>query len=332
MLALVTGATGFIGRHLLTPLLENGIRTRAFVRPSSNVRALEAQGIEIVRGDFHNQDILAAAVAGVDVVFHAAGYVTTFSPFTVGEATGRAWAPYQEGNVEFTAALLEASLAARVGRFLYVSSSSVYAPEAPVPTPEDAPLCPLSLYGRSKLLAEEAVRASQERGLLTTIVRPAIAYGPGDRAFTPLALRLARLPFLPLVNGGRHKLDLIYAADVADLLWTVAQRPAAAGRVYNAGPGQPTSLYELASLYRQLAGHGPRITPIPSRLVVGTAPIARLLARPFGPQAAAIFSPQAIALLTLDLHLDMRRAAEELAYHPRHSLKQGLALTLQQSG
>jgi nucleoside-diphosphate-sugar epimerase len=329
MLVLVTGATGFIGRHLLTVLLENGIRTRAFVRPSSNTHALEAQGIEIVRGDFRNQDILAAAVASVDIVFHVAGYVTALSPFTIGEVNGRAWTPYQEGNVEFTAALLEASLAAGVGRFLYVSSSSVYSPDAPVPTPEDAPLRPVSLYGRSKLLAEQAARAYQQRELATTIIRPAIAYGPGDRAFTPLAIRLARLPLLPLVNGGRNKLDLVYVGDVAELLWTAAQHPAASGRVYNAGPGQPTSLYELTALYRQLTGRGPRIMSVPSRLVVSAAPIAHLLARPFGPQATAIFSSQAAALLNLDLHLDMRRAAGELDYHPRYGLKEGLALTLQ---
>jgi nucleoside-diphosphate-sugar epimerase len=180
-------------------------------------------------------------------------------------------------------------------------------------------------------LAEKAVAAHQERGLATTIIRPAIAYGPGDRAFTPLALRLARLPFLPLVNGGRNRLDLVYAGDVAELLWMAACHPAASGRVYNAGPGQSTSLHELVAVYRQLTSRGPRILSLPPPLVAGTLQAASLLARPFGKRAMAAFSPQAIALLNRDYHLDMRRAAGELGYHPRHSLKEGLALTLLRS-
>lgn len=312
MFALVTGATGLIGRHLAAVLLANSVRIRALARPSSDTHALEAQGVEIVRGDYRDHEVLTAAVAGVDTVFHVAGYVTALAPFTVGKASGGAWEPYQAVNIDFTAALLEATLAADVGRFLYVSSNSVYSPNAPVPTAEDAPLQPISLYGRSKLLAEEAVRDYQKRGLATTIIRPSIVYGPGDRAFTPLALRLARLPLLPLVNGGRNQLDLVYAADVAELLWTAAQHPVASGRTYNAGPGKPTSLYELIIAYRALTGSGPRILSISPRVINHLTWLA----------------PQTATLLTLNLHLDMRRAAEELAFRPRYSLKEGLALTL----
>jgi UDP-glucose 4-epimerase len=312
MFALVTGATGLIGRHLVAVLRSNGVRLRALARPSSNTQALETQGIEIIRGDYRDRETLATAVAGVDVVFHVAGYVTVMAPFTVGKANGRAWEPYRSVNVDFTAALLEASLAANVGRFLHVSSNSIYSPHVLIPTTEDAPLGPISLYGRSKLLAEEAVSRYQERGLATTIIRPSIVYGPGDRAFTPLALRLARLPFLPLVNGGRNLLDLAYAADVAELLWTAAQHPIAIGRVYNAGPGKPTSLYELIAAYRQLTGSGPRILPISTSII----------------NSLSWLAPQAMTLLTLNIHLDMRRAAEELNFHPHYKLKEGLAATL----
>jgi nucleoside-diphosphate-sugar epimerase len=230
--------------------------------------------------------------------------------------------------VALTTALLEASLAAGVRRFLFTSSSSVYSPDSPIPTPEEAPLRPVSLYGRSKRIAESIVEQYGQQGLATTIIRPAIVYGPGDRAFTPLALRLARLPLLPLVNGGRNRLDLVYVADVARLLSVAAQHPLAAGRVYNAGPGQPTSIVELVAAYRTLSGHGPRLVAIPIGMVNGTARLLRPLAGTFGPRAAAALSPEAIALLSLDFHLDMRRAAQELGFQPRYSLLDGLRETL----
>lgn len=328
MTILVTGATGLIGGHLVNRLLDDGIRVRVLARPTSDTRALEARGIEVIRGDFRDKRVLKTAVAGADIVFHVAGYVSALGPFTIGEGNGRQWATYQAVNVEFTQSLLAASHAAGVGRFLFVSSSSVYSPDVPIPTPETAELRPLSLYGRSKLLAEAAVNEYQQRGLPTTIVRPSIVYGPGDRTFTPLALRLARLPVLPLVNGSRQRFDLIYAADVANLLWTAAQHPGATGHVYNAGPGQPTSLYDLIAAYRQLTGRGPRILPIPPKLIHGAARLLRPAMRPFGSSAANLLSEPAIALLYLDLHLDMRRAAEELNFYPQYTLSDGLAQTI----
>lgn len=225
MVVLVTGATGLIGGHLVNRLLGEGIRVRVLARPTSNTRTLEARGVKVVRGDFRDEKVLETAVARADIVFHVAGYVSALGPFTIGETNSREWEKYREVNVEFTQSLLGASYAAGVGRFLLVSSSSVYSPDAPIPTPETAALQPLSLYGRSKLLAEQAAGAYQQCGLPTTIIRPSIVYGPGDRTFTPLALRLARLPVLPLVNGGRQRFDLVYVTDVADLMWTAPSIP-----------------------------------------------------------------------------------------------------------
>jgi nucleoside-diphosphate-sugar epimerase len=314
---LVTGATGFLGGHVVARLLEAGAGVRAYVRSGS------AAG---------NTAAMWQAVAGCDYVFHAAGYLTANAPFATDDPQAGGdpveWTRYRAVNVDFTAALLDAALAAGVGRFLHVSSSSVYALTAPVPTPETAALAPVSAYGRSKLLAEEAVRAAQASGLSTTIARPPVAYGPGDRTFTPLALRLARLPLLPLVNGGRVLMDLVYARDVADLLWCAASHPAADGGVYNAGPGQPTSLADLVDAFRRLTGSGPRIIPVSPGVAGRTAWLSRLLAGPLLPEARAALSPQGLALLSRDLHLSMARAAAELGFEPRYNLTRGLRETL----
>ncbi len=332
MLALVTGATGLIGRHVVDVLLAQGVNVRVLARASSDLTFLKALPVEIVVGKANDRTKLRTAVHKTDLVFHIAGYLTANAPFGTDSNSGDAeWPLYQAINVDFTASLLDASIEAGVGRFLYVSSSSVYSLDAPVPTPEDAALKPLSLYGRSKLLAEEKVQQAQAHGLAAAIIRPPVTYGPGDRYFTPLALRLARLPVLPLVNGGRTLMDLVFVQDVANLLWRASQSPQANGRIYNAGPGYKTSLLDLVNAHRQLTGSGPRIIPVSPQVAGRTAWFSRRLIKPFVAEAEAALTPQGLNLMNHDLHLDMSRAAAELNFSPQFSLLAGLRVTLAHS-
>jgi nucleoside-diphosphate-sugar epimerase len=315
-----------LGRHTADVLLEAGARIYAFVRTQSDVAHLRRDGVALVHGDAARgvTETVRRAMDEVDVVIHLAGYLNVSAPFGAADASPL----YQTINVSFTEQLLEAALEAGVSRFVFASSNSVYAPDAPVPTPEDAPLAPSSPYGRSKLEAEERVQAYGRRGLQTTIIRPAVTYGPGDRYFIPTALRLARLPVLPLVNGGETLFDMVYAHDVARLIWRAAYRDEAAGRIYNAGPGSPTTLRQLAELYGRLTGRGPRIVSVSEGFARRFAPLGRPLLARQAPGAEAALTPEGLALMTQDLHLDMRRAKEELGYRPRISLEEGLRRTL----
>lgn len=326
-LALVTGASGMLGRATVEVLLATGVRVRVFVRRSSDIGYLRGRPVEVVYGDAADRPAIRQATAGVDLLFHIAGYLSARAPFETDP--GPLPAVYQQANVAFTEYLLAAAREVGVRRFVYASSASVYALEAPVPTPEEAPLRPESHYGRSKLLAEQAVAAA---GVPFTIVRPSVIYGPGDRYFTPAALRLVRLPLLPLVNGGRTLLDLIYAQDVAEFLWVVAQAEVAIDRIYNAGPGVPTSLRDLAAAYRTLTGRGPVIVSVPPgvprRLVHWVGPLIRPVLARVAPGSEAALSAYGVELMTRDIQLDMSRAAGELGYRPRFDLPMGLAAVL----
>jgi nucleoside-diphosphate-sugar epimerase len=330
MQVLVTGATGLLGRHLVDVLVQARVSVRALVRDSSDSSHLESRGVELVSGAAGDSEAIHRAVTGMDRVFHVAGYLTPDAPFgTDSNTAGDQWPIYKAINVDFTEVLLHASLDAGVGRFIYVSSSSVYNLDAPLPTAEDAPLLPFSIYGRSKLLAEEKVRAFQARGLATTIVRPPITYGPGDRYFIPLAMRLAQLPLLPLINGGRNLMDLVYVADVAELMWLASGSETAVGEVYNAGPGRHTSIHDLIHAYRSITGSlRPIIVPVSPQTSRRTAWLSRRIVKPFIAEAQSALTPQGLSLMSRDLHLDMSKAARDLGFHPRVDLYQGLALTL----
>jgi nucleoside-diphosphate-sugar epimerase len=326
MKVLITGATGLLGRHMVDVLRVDGVSVRIFARPSSDVRPLQMPGqeLDIVRGTAEDDDSIRRVVAGVEYIFHLAGHLSAAAPFSTNGGSPL----YERINVDFTSNLLAAAAAAGVGRFVFASSSSVYDPAVPVPTPEDARLAPESAYGRSKVAAEARVMEWHRRGMATTIVRPALIYKAGDRHFMPMALSLARLPVLPLVNGGRTLFDMIYAQDVAELMWRAAQANADGCRIYNAGPGSPTTLEDLVAAFRRLTGRGPRIVPVSSNMVRRFRWLARPLAARLAPGAEVTLSPRGIELMSLDLFLDMRRAADELGFRPRFSLEEGLRLTL----
>lgn len=325
--ALVTGASGMLGRHLVHVLLEAGLSVRAFVRNDSDVQHLTASGVQLCYGDAVDVPAMRRAVRDVDLVFHLAAHLTAGAPFGAGDDSSL----YHTVNVAFTEHLLAAAHKCGVSRFVFASSSSVYAPQAPVPTPEEAPLRPTSAYGRSKVAAERRVRAYQERGLSTVIVRPAVIYGPGDRYFTPAALQLARLPLLPLVGGGRTLFDVVYARDVARLMYCAAQSGAATGAVYNAGSGRPTTLRDLVAAYRRLTGRNPRIVSLAPAVARIVGPVARPFLARLAPGAEAALTPEGITLMTRDMHLEMSRAAEALGYRPRFTLQEGLAETLKKA-
>lgn len=317
-----------LGRQLVRYLLDQNAHVRVLVRPSSDIAFLDGQAVQIVTGEAWDSNTVHSAMAGVTVVFHLAAYLTVDAPFGGGSDDSAEWEKYKRVNVDFTEALLEAAKGEEVGRFVYVSSNSVYDLHAPVPTTEDAALKPGSLYGRSKVMAEALVRKAQEEGLPTTIVRPAVIYGPGDRYFLPAALQLAKMPVLPLVNGGRTLFDMVYVADVVELLWLASQSEKAVGRVYNAGPGRPTSIRDLVDAYRQLTGKGPRILTISAGAAARFAPVSRRFLAQLAPGTEAAMSPAGLQLMSQDLHLDMSRGERELEFRPRYSLVDGLAAIL----
>ena len=177
---LVTGATGFVGSHVARLLLARGDSVRVLVRPSSDLRALEGLAVERVVGDLRRADSLAAALQGIERVFHVA-------------ADYRLWArdprEIYESNVSGTRNLLSAARTAGVQRFIYTSTVATIAVPREGALPNESTAAKLEEmighYKRSKFLAEqEALRAAAE-GLPVVIVNPTAPVGPGDWKPTP---------------------------------------------------------------------------------------------------------------------------------------------------
>ena len=217
---LVTGATGFVGSHVVDVFLEAGWRVRCTVRATSNLRWLEGKDAELVVADLRDGSQLKRAVNGVDAVVHCAGL------------TRGPRAALFAANRDGTRALLEACAGTgRRVRFVYCSSQAAAGPGAlSRPRTEDDPPAPTNDYGRSKLAGEEVTQGFSDR-LDASILRPVSVYGPRDEDTLPYFRMAAR--GVVVVPGIRRRLvQLVHARDVASALMLAAERPRAVGRTF----------------------------------------------------------------------------------------------------
>ncbi|MGH7701870.1 MAG: NAD-dependent epimerase/dehydratase family protein, partial [Gemmatimonadales bacterium] len=246
MKALVTGATGFVGGHLVEALHRRGDEVTALVRSPAKAGQLPALSVRQVAGDLHSPEALAEALAGQDTVFHVAGLVAA-----------RNEAEFFRANRDGTANLVAAVRRSRGNtRLVLVSSMAAGGPALrDVPMSGEEPAQPVTQYGRSKLAAEEVVRASR---LAWSIVRPPMVYGPRDRELLRV-FKLARLGVVPIFGDGTQQLSAVYAPDLAEALIAVGASNTAAGRIYYACHPEVFTSAELVRLVARAvapaAGH-----------------------------------------------------------------------------
>jgi len=325
--ALVTGATGFVGSHLVERLLGAGMEVACLMRPTSPPRRRSAvagrtalDGLDVERrvAALDDADALARAVRGVDYVFHAAGLTRARTP-----------AEYQAVNADGTGRLLEALLAEGVAlrRFVYVSSLAAVGPaQSPEPPDESAEPHPTDDYGASKLAGERVVLEHADR-LPVTIVRPPAVYGPRDANFLPLFRLAVRLGRVPVIGKPSKQAAFVYAGDLAEGLRLAAQTPQAVGRTYYIASGIHT-VSEVAEAVCLALNMPPRLLRVPALL-------ARL-AGEIGQIAWAVTGrPQIVSrgkirgLLHPWWTCSWTRARQELGYRQAVCLQEGMRLTAQ---
>lgn len=268
-LVLVTGASGFVGRHLVGRLVRDGARVRALSR-----NAVPAEGCEFVPiADYGDAAALRHALAGVEVVFHLAGRAHRIHENLALDEAERA---LHDANVVATVALALAARDARVRRFVFASSIGVNGPSATKPMKSTDVPRPAEPYARSKLVAEREI-ARLLAGTDTEYVnlRIPLVYGPGAPGnFGELQRLVARLPLVPLgaVSAAR---SLIAIDNLVDAMCVAADHPVAANRTFLVADRRDTTVAEIA---RQLAagmGRPPWVViPIPPAILAALAAIA----------------------------------------------------------
>ena len=285
-LAVLTGASGFLGSHLAEALLADGWRVRAACRPASDRSWLAGREVEWREVDLLDADGCRGLVQGAAAVIHCAGVVTAATE-----------AAYRRGNVDTTATLLKAaafSLPADAC-FVLVSSLAAHGPAGPArPAVESAPCRPITAYGRSKLAAEEMV-IGQAWPFRTAAVRPPALCGPRDRGFLPL-VRAASRGWTARLGRRLQALSLVDGRDAAAAVVAVARTPAARGAFF-VDDGRRG--YDWAALREALATAAER--PVRSLTVpLGVLKLAGRLAGGWKPGRPSVLGPDRLADLDVD--------------------------------
>jgi len=265
MRALVTGGTGFVGRHLVDTLLRRGDAVTVLVRTAAKARGLPERGVTIASGSLDNASALRGASANQDVIYHLAGLVAA-----------RNEAEFLAVNREGTRRVLAAAEETGSPRIVYVSSLAAAGPAARGSLHRGGePAVPLTAYGRSKLAGEEIVRAS---ALSWTIVRPPAVYGPYDTEMLTV-FRAARFGVVPVFGDGSQELSLVYGPDLAEALAAAGASDATAGESYYASHPEIVTSRQLVRAVATAMGRSARVVPLPRWLADGAMTITAAAAR-----------------------------------------------------
>ena len=313
-LYLVTGASGFVGSHVVQHLVEKRVHVRAMVRDSAKASDLEALGVEIATADLKDAAAMRRAVEGVHGVFHIAA---SFRQAGVPDAE------YHQVNVEGTRRLIEVSIDAGVRRFIHCSTVGVHGDVKNPPATESAPIAPGDIYQRSKLAGERiALEHFRDRQLPGVVIRPAMIYGPGDKRTLRLFRMISRRRFF-YVGSGNCLVHFVDVRDLARAFHLAMQKEEISGEVYIIAGNRALSLRELSSLIARQLGVPVPWLHVPVQPMQWLGSVCEAVCKPMG-----IDPPiyrRRVDFFTKTRSFDSSKARRDLGFEPAQDVNAEVA-------
>lgn len=323
MVSLVTGASGFIGSHLVAELLvEERASVRALVRRAES--ASELRGADVRIGDVRDAAFVGDAVQGVDVVYHCAA------------ASGTASSPREAQDIALTGTrnVLEGLRRAGKGRAVLLTGLIVLGARHLDAAAEDVPYKRSHDPGSDVKIDIEQMAWEYERthGVDVTVLRPGLIYGPRDRRNLPQMIRALRGGRFAFIRSRDNVLPIVYIGDMVHAMRQAAHTAAARGRAYHITDGSRTTLGEFIDCLAGLLDCPPPRKVIPFAIPYMGCLVFEALAALRLYRGRAPINRTGMNYLGYSRVIDISRARRELGYEPRISYRDGLPLALKDLG
>ena len=317
--ALVTGASGFIGSHLVKRCIQNGYRVKVLVRKgNASIPGLKQEGVDVVEGDIRQVEAVNKAVKGADLVFHSAALTSDWGSLK----------DFRDINIGGTRNISEAVTQYKVKRLVHVSTFESFDHSRLERVNENTPYSIRNQsYPDTKIKGNEVVWEYVAKGMPASIVYPVWVYGHGDRTLFPL-----------LADGLRRRqifywshhapMSMVYIDNLIDLLMLAAVHPSAVGEDFLAYDGEPITFEGLCERIASAIHSPPPSLYLPYNLVYILAGMMEVLYRMIRSSKRPLLTRQAVTLLATHVAPDASKARQVLGWSPGVSQNEGINRTL----
>jgi nucleoside-diphosphate-sugar epimerase len=314
---LITGGTGFLGRHTALYFQKAGAEVTILGRNKKRGEEIAQNGIQFIPVDLSDSELTKPLCKNIDVVIHCA---SLSSP----------WGSYQDfysANIQATQNILQSCILHQVKRFIHISTPSIYfnfQDRLLISEKDPLPQKMVNFYALTKLKAEQEVdQFAQKYSLPTITLRPRAIFGEYDQTIMPRLIRVAKKGRFPLINGGNATLDLTYVENVVDAIQlAVSASSSCFGKKYNITNGQPIVLKNLLKEVFQTLNipfHPKTISYFVTLQVAGAMELFAKLTR-----KEPSLTKYSVGVLAKSQTLDISLAKKELGYNPQITIEEGI--------
>jgi nucleoside-diphosphate-sugar epimerase len=316
IISVVTGASGFVGSHLVDRLIKEGHHVKCILRKSSSRKWLDGKPVEIIDSGLFDRDKLKTILKDADYLFHVAGVVKA-----------KHYQDYLNGNVETTRALLEtvAEVNPRIKKVIIVSSLTACGPSMNgITSTEETIEHPLTSYGKSKLEQEKLAKSFMDR-LPITIIRPPAVFGPRDTEIF-LVFKTYKAGLMTLIGFDKKELSLVYVEDLVNGIYLAAVSNKSNGQTYFIAAEEINNWIEVSGYLSKALGKKAINLHLPHFIVYSVAAIAQFFAL-FSSKAATFNIEKARDFVQNAWTCDVSKAKKELGYSQSISIEEAMIRT-----
>lgn len=321
---LITGATGMVGRRLVSRMIDLGHRVTALVRDPASASELREIGAELCPGDLSQPETFEAALSEAEVVVHTAAHVGDWGPAE----------KYRAINVVSLEKMITAvQRHGRLNRWIQISSLGVYGSRDHYGTDESEPIVVSGIDGYTQTKAEAEVvlrRYMNEWNFPAVILRPGFIYGPGDRHVLPRLIEKLHDGSLKMIGKGDKVLNNTYVDNLVDAIVLAVEKDEAIGEVFNIRDARLVTRREfIGAICKHYDRPLPRSLPeaVAKTLVGPIETFARLRRAPSAP----LLTQARMKFMTKNLDFSIEKAERVLGYHPRVDFREGMQQALEAS-